>query len=389
MSNDVSIAIPEITIGNPGQEDIPLRTIMNDFCKSNKISNIDKHSYLDRILYFFNNRQNTKFTSDFNNDRRNYSSGGQNPYTTLVDSKYDDLYNCIQGNMIPFGFLESPCRTTDKRNLITFFIDLKAKSVAAKVLTKKEILTSSGAISHYETSYASYIIPEASQLQRHEYNVSIGVYEARDVIDVAESVIIVDRFDISGFPHPNTTQSEVDAGVDFLACVDSIEANLIKKYFKQEAYLPHIHFNTIRHIKNFCEICGKHESSAFAINIADLSDYLMDLYVAEDNEDICKYSLGFPFVALKQRDILVNGGAFYKKMYNEYNRLSPSQKQMFDYIVQQKLAPQLGDSNCSVETILSSGKNYLANMVESYIDEIDKYKTTQSFDNHYYIELLD
>lgn len=90
------------------------------------------------------------------------------------------------------------------------------------------------------------------------------------------------RFDLTGPPHENCNQNK-----DFCTNKEE-ERNLYLKYFKKSAPTPHFHFFNTNGLDKY------------AITSKSLFKYLVDLLSCEEKSPLNRYSLGMPFLYIKQ-----------------------------------------------------------------------------------------
>lgn len=104
------------------------------------------------------------------------------------------------------------------------------------------------------------------------------------VTDNADEIVQLQRYDISGRIHENRIINDLTQN-------DSIseeERSLINQYFGQKVDFPHFHFTSVTY------------QDKLSISLNNLIHYILDLMDADEKSDINKYSLGLPFLKIKQ-----------------------------------------------------------------------------------------
>lgn len=310
----------------------------DEFLKNNKISLSREQAFdfVAKISYFFNNSSGNKLTPYFNNaiGKEKYN-GEQISHRSLytVPKDVEDYYEYGKGNLVPFCKFSAIDEKHSSRNDFYIYVDVENELVFLSLNVVKEIVGKSGKVfAEEDFGVYNYCIPKISTLIRGKVpdvmkNNSNAVqlktqyndFEAyRDVI--RKSVISMSRVD-TNCRHPNK--------FEFLPNMSEEKLKVARQFFKEKAEEPHLHFCNKGYILNHKDS----DSSAIAISVKDLSDYLLALKIADKNDVILSENFGMPFVEMRKKQIyfdyetvknLTNG------LQNAYENFTKQEKIIFE-----------------------------------------------------------
>ena len=356
------------------------------------LSEQDTLDLVARINYFFNRSNFVKLSPTFNSHLIDPGYDGKNNmYKKIVTVPIDknDYYTYQKGTFVPVCSFSVK---DDKKAIENFFlisVDFKNKVVSAIVTTKKIVFGSGQkVIDSFCSGVANFIIPNPSDLMRGKVK---DIKENRRKVKhlsldysnffafndtIAKSVLPISRVDFDS-RHKNTFEDVQN--------YNSEQENLLNKYFKQFADPPHFHFVYKDYVLNH----NMTDSSALAMNISDLTKYLVDLNASNLTDEIVNYNFGMPFVDIKKscakltaRDI----SKFSAGFKNIFDRLSENQKET--------IKKNIDLTSENMKTRLSKGKSgvsscneYLKN-AKRILELMTSEQEYSKYDNFNALEIL-
>lgn len=303
----------------------------DDFVKKNNLSLSQEKifDFIAKISYFFANSNNNRLTPYFEDSLgKEMYNGEQVSHRNLysVPKNVSNYYEFGKGNLVPFCKFSGKDEKHSSRNDFYIYVDIDNNLVYATLCVVREIVGKSGKVfAESDFSVTNLCIPDVKTISRGKS--SDLLKNSSDVMTFNEQysnfwsyfetikkcIISISRID-TDCRHPNKFED--------LPSLNKEKLKIAREYLKEKADAPHFHFCNKEYILKHKES----DSSAIAISLNQIPDYLIALKVAQRFDEILKEDFGMPFLEISKKqtyydyDMVLNLTQGIRDAYKSFNK---------------------------------------------------------------------